>query len=81
MLYIILAGARDHLKVGGRLYVVTIAGLRKFIKRNLTEVFGNYRKLKQGKTYTVGEAVKVRVASGGEAAGHDALAPRGHRAT
>jgi len=57
MLEIILNDAKTHLKPGGKLYVVTIAGLRKFIKRNFIEVFGNYEKLKQGKTYTVGVAV------------------------
>ena len=58
MLYIILSGARRHLKGGGRLYVVTVAGLRKFIQRNFIDVFGNYKKLKQGKTYTVALAVR-----------------------
>jgi 16S rRNA G1207 methylase RsmC len=58
LLHIILSDARDHLKPGGRLVVVTIAGLRKFIRRNFEDVFGNYRKLKQGKTYTVAEAVR-----------------------
>ena len=32
-----------------------------FIKRNLQEVFGNYRKLKQGSSYTVAMAKKARV--------------------
>ena len=58
MLYIILTGAAAHLKPGGRLYVVTVAGLRKFIQRNFIEVFGNYKKIKQGKTYTVALAVR-----------------------
>jgi len=58
LLEIILNDAKGHLKPGGRLYVVTIAGLRKFIRRNFEEVFGNYAKLKQGKTYTVAMAVK-----------------------
>jgi 16S rRNA G1207 methylase RsmC len=38
--------------------VVTISGLRKFIAKAFQEVFGNYEKLKQGKTYTVARAVK-----------------------
>jgi 16S rRNA G1207 methylase RsmC len=58
MLAIILQDARNRLVRGGRLYVVTIAGLRQFIKRNFREVFGNYKKVKQGKTYTVALAVK-----------------------
>jgi 16S rRNA G1207 methylase RsmC len=40
--------------------VVTINGLREFIARTFKEVFGNYDKLKQGKTYTVAQAVKER---------------------
>jgi len=58
LLSIILHDAKAHLKRGGRLYVVTIAGLRQFIRRNFEEVFGNYAKLKQGKTYTVALAVR-----------------------
>ncbi len=58
MLYIFLHDALARLKPGGKLYVVTITGLRQFIKRSFTEVFGNYKKLKQGPKYTVAVAVK-----------------------
>jgi len=58
MLYLFLYDALAHLKPGGRLYVVTITGLRQFIKRSFNEVFGNYDKLKQGKSYTVAMAQK-----------------------
>lgn len=58
LLTIILHDAKARLAPGGRLYVVTIAGLRQFIRRNFREVFGNYSKLKQGKTYTVALALK-----------------------
>jgi 16S rRNA G1207 methylase RsmC len=58
MLYIFLHDAMARLKPGGRLYVVTITGLRQFIKRSFNEVFGNYKKLKQGPKYTVAVAVK-----------------------
>ncbi len=53
LLFLLLADARDHLAAGGRLYVVTLSGLRRFIERYMGEVFGNYRKLKQGRSYTV----------------------------
>ncbi|MEJ2619609.1 MAG: methyltransferase [Candidatus Thiodiazotropha sp.] len=53
MLSLILNDAKQRLNPGGMLYVVTINGLRQYMKRNLSEVFGNYKKLKQGKTYTV----------------------------
>jgi 16S rRNA G1207 methylase RsmC len=46
------------MKPGGQMVVVTINGLRDFIKRNFKEVFGNYKKLKQGKAYTVARAIK-----------------------
>ncbi len=58
MLLLILYDALDHLKPGGELYVVTINGLRKFMKRHFEEVFGNYKKLKQGTNYTVARAIK-----------------------
>ncbi|MCF7991924.1 MAG: methyltransferase [Thiohalocapsa sp.] len=57
LLSLLLHDARARLKPGGRLYLVTINGLRQFMKRNLTEVFGNYDKLKQGAHYTVALAV------------------------
>ncbi len=53
MLSLYLHDAHARLRPGGRLYVVTINGLRQFMKRNLAEVFGNYDKLKQGAHYTV----------------------------
>ncbi|PVV22800.1 MAG: methyltransferase [gamma proteobacterium symbiont of Ctena orbiculata] len=58
MLCLILHDAMHRLKAGGKLYIVTINGLRQYMKRNLNEVFGNYKKLKQGKTYTVALAIK-----------------------
>ncbi len=51
--------ARRQLKPGGQVYVVTINGLRDYIKRTFKEIFGNYKKLKQGKNYTVHTAEKV----------------------
>ncbi len=58
MLSLILHDAHRRLKPGGKLYVVTINGLRQYMKRNLNEVFGNYDKLKQGRAYTVALARK-----------------------
>jgi 16S rRNA G1207 methylase RsmC len=56
LLALLLHDARDRLRPGGRLTVVTINGLREFMQRNLREVFGNYDKLKQGTHYTVAMA-------------------------
>jgi len=58
LLAILLHDAHARLRPGGRLYVVTINGLRQYMKRNLGEVFGNYDKLKQGPHYTVALAVR-----------------------
>jgi 16S rRNA G1207 methylase RsmC len=58
MLSLYLHDAHERLRPGGRLYLVTINGLRQYMKRNLTEVFGNYDKLKQGAHYTVALARK-----------------------
>lgn len=56
--YLYLLDAYERMEVGGRFYVVTINGLRDFMKRSFTEVFGNADKLKQGKTYTITVAIK-----------------------
>jgi 16S rRNA G1207 methylase RsmC len=58
LLSIFLHDAYERLNPGGKLYVVVISGLKDYMKRNLTEVFGNYKKLKQSKTYTASVAVK-----------------------
>lgn len=56
--YLFFNDIRERLSPGGRFYVVVISGLRQFIARSFKEVFGNHKKIKQGKTYTVAMAVK-----------------------
>ena len=58
LLSLFLYDAQKHLEPGGRIYVVTITGIRRYIERSFKEVFGNYKKVKQGKTYTVAMAIK-----------------------
>lgn len=58
MLQIIMFDTYQRLTTGGQFYVVTINGLRDFMKRHFKETFGNYKKLKQGKNYTVARAIK-----------------------
>jgi len=58
LLSLFLYDAKQHLEPGGRIYVVTITGIRRYIERSFKEVFGNYKKIKQGKTYTVAMACK-----------------------
>lgn len=59
LLQIFLLDVKHYLKPNGRLYVVTISGLREFIKRNFKAVFGNYRKVKQRNTHTVAMATRT----------------------
>jgi 16S rRNA G1207 methylase RsmC len=58
MMTIMLNDAYEQLHPGGKIYVVTITGLRRYIERNFKDIFGNYKKLKQGKQYTVAMAIK-----------------------
>ncbi|WP_029406649.1 class I SAM-dependent methyltransferase [Thiomicrorhabdus sp. Milos-T2] len=58
MLSILLNDVHDQLAPGGQFVVVTINGLRQYMKRNFMEVFGNYEKVKQGKDYTISRCVK-----------------------
>ena len=51
--YLFFHDIHDRLEPGGRFYVVVISGLRQFIARAFEETFGNHRKIKQGRQYTV----------------------------
>ncbi len=55
-----LHDAYRRLNPGGRFYVVTINGLRQFMKRNIAAVFDEYQKVKQGAHYTVGMGKKLK---------------------
>lgn len=59
LLYIFLQDAWDRLEPGGTFYVVTITGLREFMKKAFKEIFGNYKKHKQGPAYTVASGTKI----------------------
>lgn len=54
--YLYFYDALLRLNKEGRIYVVCISGLRKFIQKAFLQVFGNYRKVKQGRIYTVAMA-------------------------
>ena len=58
LLAIILHDAHARLRPGGRLWVVSISGLRRLFEREMKAVFGNYDKVKQGRQYTVAMAVR-----------------------
>ena len=49
--------AKARLRKGGRFYVVTLSGIRQFIKRHFKEIFGNYEKVKQSRAHTVSLAI------------------------
>jgi 16S rRNA G1207 methylase RsmC len=51
--------ANRFLKPNGRIYVVTIAGLKEFVKKSFHGVFGNYVKVKQSGTHVVARAIKL----------------------
>lgn len=57
--YLMFYDIHSRLKPGGRFYIVTITGLRSFVKRTFNEIFGNYKKIKQGPVYTVAVAERV----------------------
>ncbi|HIQ39584.1 MAG TPA: methyltransferase domain-containing protein [Sulfurivirga caldicuralii] len=58
LLSILLWDSYQALAPGGQMVVVTINGLRQFMKRHMQDVFGHYEKVKQGRDYTVSRAVK-----------------------
>jgi len=59
LFYLYFYEARIRMNPEAEIYVVTINGLRGFIKRVFAEVYGNYTKIKQGKNYTISMAKKL----------------------
>lgn len=60
MLAWILRDAKAHLKANGQLYLVTVSKLRRFIKRQLEDIFGNYEKKAGNNMYAVSYARKKK---------------------
>ncbi len=58
MISIFLHDAKKHLKPGGKLYIVTVMGLKGLIRNEFEELFGNYEKVAGGKNYIVALAIK-----------------------
>lgn len=58
LFYLYFYDALIRMEPGARFYVVTVNGLRDFVKRVFKEIFGNYKKVKQGANYTISLAVK-----------------------
>ncbi len=57
--WILFEEVRQHLKIGGKFVVVTIAGLEYFTKKNFEKVFGNYNLVSSSRSYFVAEAIKT----------------------
>jgi 16S rRNA (guanine1207-N2)-methyltransferase len=55
---LIVADAWARLRPGGRLYLVTLSGMRKFIQRVIQQQCGTYEKVKQSGIYALHRAVK-----------------------
>ena len=53
-----MAEAHRRLRPGGALWVVTVAGLKDYVKRVFRQTFGNHRKVKQSGTHVVAVAVR-----------------------
>jgi 16S rRNA G1207 methylase RsmC len=54
-----IADSWARLRPGGRLYLVTLSGMRKFVQRVIQEQCGTYEKVKQGRVHTVHRAVRA----------------------
>jgi len=59
MYWILFEEAHEHLNAGGVFYVVVIAGLKEFIKRNFTNIFGNFEKVAHTNNHMVAKAVRT----------------------
>lgn len=57
---VLLLEARERLNEGGEIYLVAISGLKQFLQKNLEEVFGNHKKIKQSSSYVLYSAKKVK---------------------
>ena len=53
-----LQESHRRLRPGGQLWVVTVAGLKDYVKRVFREQFGNYRKVKQIHTHVLAAATR-----------------------
>ncbi len=54
----ILLDAHDELRPDGSLVIVVVNGLRRYLRRRLSELYGNFNKVKQGPRHVVCEAVR-----------------------
>ena len=50
--------AYENLGPGGTLVVVTVVGMKRYVRRRLLALFGNHHKAKQGPRHIVAEATR-----------------------
>lgn len=55
---LLVADAWARLRPGGRLYLVTLSGMRKFVQRVIQQQCGTYEKVKQSRVHTLHRAVR-----------------------
>jgi len=58
MYWLMFFNAAEKLNTGGRIYLVAIAHLSAFLKNNLKQFFGNYKKIDHNRRYVVYQAEK-----------------------
>ena len=58
MTSILFADTYQHLHEEGELVVVTLSGMKKYIQRSLSTLFGNYEKVRQSGQYTLHRAIR-----------------------
>jgi 16S rRNA G1207 methylase RsmC len=62
--WILFKETYDRLEPGGTFYVVTIAGLQRFIEKNFQIIFGNYNLIASQGTYFIAAATKPAATTG-----------------
>ena len=55
---LLIADGWSRLRSGGRFYLVTLSGMRKFVQRVIEEQTGTYEKVKQSGAYTLHRIVR-----------------------
>ncbi len=64
MYWIMFEDIEKHLELNGRVYLVIIKGLKKFIKRTLKEKFGNCKRVAYNNNYILYMAEKIEIVEG-----------------
>lgn len=63
----ILINAWERIAPGGSLVVVAVNGLRRYLRRRLEAIFGDYHKARQGPRHTIAQAIRAADTTASEA--------------